>query len=60
MRTGLIGTVLCIAGGLCMLAALVVGLGSTGAKALMVAAAFLFVPGALVTYVWMRMRVPPR
>jgi hypothetical protein len=60
MRTGLIGTLLCIAGGLCMLAALAVDLDSTAAKALMVAAALLFVPGALVTYTWMRLRMPPR
>jgi hypothetical protein len=43
-----------------MLAGLAVDLGSTGAKVLMVVAAALFVPGALVTYVWMRSRVPPR
>jgi hypothetical protein len=60
MRTGLIGTLLCIAGGLCMLAALAVDLDSTAAKALMVAAALLFVPGALVLYTWMRLRMPPR
>ena len=60
MRTGLIGASLCVAGGVCMLAALAVDLDSTEAKVLMVAAAGLFVPGALVTYVWMRMRMPPR
>jgi hypothetical protein len=60
VRAGLIGAVLCVAGGACMIAALAVDLDSTEAKALMVAAAALFVPGALVTYVWMRMRVPPR
>ena len=46
--------------GLCLIAGLAVDLDSTEAKALMVAAAVLFVPGALVTYVWMRARVPPR
>jgi len=60
MRTGLIGAVLCVAAGLCMIAGLAVDLDSTAAKALMIAAAVLFVPGALVTYVWMRSRVPPR
>jgi hypothetical protein len=61
MRIGLVGAALCVAGGLCMLAAgLAVDLDSTEAKVLMVLAAALFVPGALVTYVWMRARVPPR
>lgn len=60
MRIGLIGAGLCVAGGLCMLAGLAVDLDSTEAKALMIAAAALFVPGALVTYAWMRSRVPPR
>jgi hypothetical protein len=58
MRTGLIGVALCAAAGLCMVAALAVELDSTAAKVLMVAAACLFVPGALLTYVWIRM--PPR
>jgi hypothetical protein len=43
-----------------MVAALAVELDSTAAKVLMVAAACLFVPGALLTYVWMRIRMPPR
>lgn len=60
MRIGLIGTALCVAAGLCMLAGLAVDLDSTEAKVLMVAAAALFVPGALVTYVWLRMRLPAR
>jgi len=60
MRAGLIGAALCVAAGLCMLAGLAVDLDSTEAKALMVAAAALFVPGALLTYVWLRMRMPPR
>ena len=60
MRTGIIGAALCALGGLCMVAGLAVDLDSTAAKVLMAAAAALFVPGALVTYVWMRTRVPPR
>ena len=60
MRIGLIGAALCVAAGLCMVAGLAVDLDSTAAKVLMLTAAVLFVPGALVTYVWMRTRVPPR
>jgi hypothetical protein len=60
MRIGLSGAALCVAAGVCMLAGLAVDLDSTAAKVLMVAAAALFVPGALVTYAWMRSRVPPR
>lgn len=61
MRVGLIGAGLCALGALCMLAGLAVDLDSTAAKALMAAAAALFVPGALLTYVWMRVRMgPPR
>lgn len=60
MRTGTIGAALCVLAGLCMVAGLAVDLDSTEAKVLMVTAAALFVPGALVTYAWMRSRVPPR
>jgi hypothetical protein len=60
VRPGLIGAGLCVLAGLCLIAGLAVDLDSTEAKVLMVAAAVLFVPGALVTYVWMRARVPPR
>ena len=60
MRIGVIGAALCVAGGLCMIAGLAVDLDSTEAKALMVTAAVLFVPGALLTYTWMRLRMPPR
>jgi hypothetical protein len=60
MRTGTIGAGLCVLGGLCMIAGLAVDLDSTAAKVLIAAAACLFVPGALLTYVWMRSRVPPR
>jgi hypothetical protein len=60
VRPGLIGAALCVLAGLCLIAGLAVDLDSTEAKVFMVAAAVLFVPGALVTYVWMRARVPPR
>jgi hypothetical protein len=61
MRAGTIGLALCVLAGLCMVAALAVDLDSTEAKALMVASAALFVPGALLTFVWMRVRMgPPR
>lgn len=43
--------------GLCMIAGLAVDLDSTAAKVLMVTAAVLFVPGALLTYGWMRARM---
>jgi hypothetical protein len=59
MRVGIIGAVLCVLGGLCMIAGLAVDLDSTAAKVLMVAAAVLFVPGVLLTFVWMRIRVGP-
>jgi hypothetical protein len=59
MRVGVVGTVLCVLAGLCMLAGLAVDLDSTAAKVLMVAAAVLFVPGVLLTFVWMRVRVGP-
>ena len=60
MRTGIIGASLCALGGLCMVAALAVDLDSTEAKVLIAASAVFFVPGAILTYAWMRMRVPPR
>ena len=61
MRLGLIGAGLCALGGLCMVAGLVVQLDSTPAKVLIACAAVLFVPGALLTYAWMRVRTePPR
>ena len=43
-----------------MIAGLAVDLDSTAAKTLIGAAALLFVPGAMLTYVWMRMRIPPQ
>ncbi|HWO81014.1 hypothetical protein [Gaiella sp.] len=60
MRPGLIGACLCLLAGLCMVAGLAVDLDSTEAKILMAASAVFFVPGALLTYTWMRMRMPPR
>ncbi|GEM_PF-2313629 len=60
MRTGTIGAALCVLAGLCMVAGLAVDLDSSAAKAFIVAAACLFVPGVLLTYAWMRARIPPR
>lgn len=61
MSAGVIGASLCGLAGACMVAALAVDLDSTAAKVLIAASACLFVPGALVTYVWMRARAaPPR
>ena len=60
MRTGAIGAGLCILGGLCMVAGLAVDLDSSAAKVFIAVAACLFVPGALLTYVWMRSRIPPQ
>ena len=59
MRVGVVGTVLCVLAGACMVAGLAVDLDSTAAKVLMGAAAVLFVPGVLLTFVWMRVRVGP-
>ena len=59
MRPGIIGASLCGLAGACMIAGLAVDLDSTAAKVLMVAAAVLFVPGVLLTFVWMRIRVGP-
>ena len=59
MNVGAFGTALCVLAGLCMVAGLAVDLDSTAAKILMVASAVLFVPGVLLTFVWMRTRVGP-
>ena len=59
MRVGAFGASLCVLAGLCMFAGLAVDLDSTAAKVLMVAAAVLFVPGVILTFVWMRIRVGP-
>jgi hypothetical protein len=60
MRAGTIGATLCLLAGLCMAAGVAVDLDSTAAKVFIAVAACLFVPGALLTYVWMRQRIPPR
>ena len=59
MRVGALGAALCVFAGLCMLAGLLVDLDSTAAKALILASAILFVPGVILTFVWMRLRVGP-
>jgi hypothetical protein len=43
-----------------MVAGVAVDLDSTAAKVFIATAACLFVPGALLTYVWMRSRIPPQ
>jgi uncharacterized membrane protein YjjP (DUF1212 family) len=53
-RRDYLGPALCVLGALCMIAALAVDLDSTAAKALMAAAAVLFVPGAYVTLAMVR------
>lgn len=59
MRLGTIGLGLCILAGACMVAGLAVDLDSTAAKLFILASAILFVPGVLLTFVWMRARVGP-
>ena len=60
-RRNYVGPVMCALGAACMLAALAVDLDSTAAKALMVAAAMFFVPGAYVTLALVRRTAgPPR
>ncbi|HKY24830.1 MAG TPA: hypothetical protein VJM07_06725 [Gaiella sp.] len=59
MRLGAFGAALCVLAGLCMVAGLAVDLDSTAAKVLIAAAAVLFVPGVILTFVWMRIRVGP-
>jgi len=60
MRIGAIGAGLFILAGLCMVAGLAVDLDSSVAKVFIAVAACLFVPGALLTFVWMRSRIPPQ
>lgn len=56
-----LGFVLCGAGAASLLAALALELDSTAARVLMALAAAFFVPGALLTLAWVRVRVgPPR
>ena len=50
---------LCVLAGLCMVAGLAVDIDSTAAKLFIAASAVLFVPGVLLTFVWMRVRVGP-
>lgn len=59
MRAGTVGLVLCILAGACMVAGLAVDLDSTAAKLFILVSAILFVPGVLLTFVWMRARVGP-
>ena len=60
-RWELSGPLLCGAAGVCLVAALAVDLDSTAAKALMIAAAVLFVPGAVLTLAFVRRHLgPPR
>ena len=56
----MIGAGLCVLAGLCMVAGVAVDLDSTAAKVFIAVAACLFVPGVLLTYVWMRSRIPPQ
>ena len=56
----MIGATLCALGGACLIAGIAVDLDSGAAKVLIGVAAALFVPGAMLTYVWMRMRIPPQ
>lgn len=55
----LLWPLLCGVGALCLIGALLVDLDSTAAKALMVAAAVCFVPGAVGTLAWMRYLLGP-
>ena len=59
MRAGTIGLVLCVLGGLCMVAGLAVDLDSTATKLFIAASAVFFVPGVILKFVWMRIRVGP-
>lgn len=60
-RRDYLGPVLCGLGAACMLAGLAVDLDSTAAKALMAAAAIMFVPGAYITLALVRrIAGPPR
>ena len=59
-RVAAVAAAFLVLAGLCMVAGLAVDLDSSAAKVFIAAAACLFVPGALLTYVWMRQRIPPR
>ena len=57
----LAGPILCGAAGLCLIAGLAVELDSTPARVLIAAAGMLFLPGAILTLVYVRRHVgPPR
>ena len=58
-RRDWVGPAMCALGAVCMLAALAVDLDSAAAKALMAAAAVLFVPGAYVTLALVRRMAGP-
>jgi hypothetical protein len=58
-RRDYVGPVLCALGALCMIAALAVDLDSSAAKAFMLAAAVLFVPGAYATLAMVRRLAGP-
>jgi hypothetical protein len=55
----LLGPIACASGAVCLIAAMAVDLDSTAAKVLMVAAAVLFVPGAMLTLVFVRRHLGP-
>jgi uncharacterized SAM-binding protein YcdF (DUF218 family) len=55
----LIGPIACGLAAACMIGAMAVDLDSTAAKILMVAAAVLFVPGAVLTLVFVRRYLGP-
>ena len=58
-RRDYVGPALCALGAACILAALAVDLDSATAKALMAAAAVLFVPGAYITLALVRRTAGP-
>lgn len=55
----LIGPIACGVAAACLLAAVAVDLDSTAAKVLMIASAVLFVPGAVLTLVFVRRYLGP-
>lgn len=55
----LIGPIACAAAAACLISAVAVDLDSTAAKVLMAASAVLFVPGAVLTLVFVRRHLGP-
>lgn len=55
----LIGPIACAVAAACLIGAMAVDLDSTAAKVLMVASAVLFVPGAVLTLVFVRRYLGP-